>query len=71
MSQQKEMALNLNEVAFVRAGVDNATSWAALKSGKEIVLSPEEARGLIEAIKTDSKSAWLHSQEQENEEGAQ
>ena len=67
MSPTKEMALNLDEVAFVRAGFDAATSWLALKSGKEIVLSPDEARAVIAGIKSVPNYHWLLCQEQENE----
>jgi hypothetical protein len=47
---ENDFALNLDAVEAVRSGEDTMTSWAVLKSGRELLLSPEEARQVIAAI---------------------
>ena len=50
MSVENDFALNLDAVEAVRAGEDSMRSWAALKSGRELLLSPGEAMVVIAAI---------------------
>jgi hypothetical protein len=52
VSVENDFALNLDAVEAVRAGEDTMTSWAVLKSGRELRLSPGEAGVVIEALLT-------------------